>query len=63
MVRWDENFVPDAEDAPGQPTCEGGEHLPFIGMVATTLARTLQEFCADGTRRNSMLSFSGVQRA
>lgn len=62
MVRWDEGFVPDAEDAPGQPTCEGGEHLPFIGIVATTLARTLQEYCSDGTRRHSMISFSGVQR-
>jgi molybdopterin/thiamine biosynthesis adenylyltransferase len=63
IVRWDDQFVPDAEDTPGQPTCEGGEHLPFIGIVATTLARTIQEFCADGTRRNAMLSLSGVQRA
>lgn len=62
MVRWDEDFTPDAEDEEGQATCEGGEHLPFIGLVGATLARTIQEFAADGTRRNSMLSLSGIQR-
>ena len=34
LVRWDERFVPDAEDAAGQATCEGGEHLPLIGLLA-----------------------------
>ena len=62
MVRWDEDFSPDAEDTAGQATCEGGEHLPFIGIVASTLARTIQEFCRDGTRRGAMISLSGVQR-
>ncbi|MEM6990244.1 MAG: ThiF family adenylyltransferase [Myxococcota bacterium] len=62
MVRWDEDFTPDAEDEEGQATCEGGEHLPFIGIVAATLARTIQEFVADGTKRDSMISLSGVQR-
>lgn len=63
MVRWDEDFTPDAEDSPGQPTCEGGEHLPFIGIVATTLARTIQEFVVDGVKRSSMISLTGIQRA
>lgn len=63
LVRWDEEFTPDAEDEPGQATCEGGEHLPFIGIVAATLARTIQEFVADGTQRNSMISLGGTQRA
>ena len=39
MVRWDERFTADREDAEGQATCEGGEHLPMIGLVGATLAR------------------------
>lgn len=63
MVRWDENFTPDAEDEPGQATCEGGELLPMVGVIGNVLARTIQEFCANnGTRRNAMISLSGVQR-
>lgn len=63
LVRWDEQFTADAEDEAGQATCEGGEHLPMIGLVAMTLARTIQEFVRDGTRRNSLMSLSGVMRA
>lgn len=63
LVRWDEVFTPDPEDAPGQATCENGEHLPFIGIVASVLARTVVEFTADGSRLNSMVSLSGVQRS
>lgn len=63
MVRWDEAFTPDAEDTPGQATCENGEHLPFIGMVASVLSRTVSEFVADGSRLNAMVSLSGVQRS
>ena len=63
MVRWDDQFTPDAEDHEGQATCEGGEHLPFIGLVGATLARTIQEWVADKTVRNSMISLSGIQRA
>ncbi len=62
MVRWEETFTPDAEDAPGQATCENGEHLPFIGIVSSVLARTVAEFVQDGTRLDSMVSLSGVQR-
>jgi hypothetical protein len=60
LVRWDERFVPDAEDAEGQATCEGGEHLPIIGLLAATLARTIQDFVASRTQRDSMVSLSGV---
>ncbi len=63
MVRWDDVFTADAEDAPGQPTCENGEHLPFIGIVSAVLARTVAEFVQDGSRLNSMVSLSGVQRS
>lgn len=60
LVRWDERFVPDAEDAAGQATCEGGEHLPLIGLLAAALARTLQDFVKSGVRRDSMVSLAAV---
>jgi hypothetical protein len=60
LVRWDERFVPDAEDAPGQPTCEGGEHLPLLALVAAALARAVQDFLRDGTQRDFLVSLTGV---
>jgi hypothetical protein len=62
LVRWDERFVADREDAPGQPTCEGGEHLPMIGLVGATLARAVQDFLRDGTRHDYQVALSGVTR-
>jgi molybdopterin/thiamine biosynthesis adenylyltransferase len=62
IVRWDERFTPDREDAPGQATCEGGEHLPLIGLAAATLARTIQDFVARGARHDAMISLSGIVR-
>jgi len=62
MVRWDERFTPDREDAEGQATCEGGEHLPMIGLVGATLARTIQDFINAGERRDYLVSLSGVMR-
>jgi len=62
MVRWDERFTPDREDTPGQATCEGGEHLPLIGMVAAALARTIQDFVKDGSQRDYLIALSGVTR-
>lgn len=60
LVRWDERFTPDAEDTPGQATCEGGAHLPLIGLLAATLARTVQDFVQHGTRRDSMVGLHAV---
>lgn len=60
LVRWDERFTPDAEDHAGQPTCEGGEHLPLLGLLCATLARTIQDFVKGGVRRDSMVSLSAV---
>jgi len=62
LVRWDERFVPDREDAAGQATCEGGEHLPMIGVVAATLARTIQDFVRTGARHDWMIGLSGATR-
>jgi hypothetical protein len=62
LVRWDERFAPDREDVAGQATCEGGEHLPMIGLVAATLARAIQDFEKTDERRDYMISLSGVTR-
>lgn len=60
LVRWDERFVPDAEDSEGQATCEGGAHLPLIGQLGATLARVVQDFVKHGTRRDAMVSLVAV---
>lgn len=60
LVRWDEHFIPDAEDTAGQATCEGGEHLPFIGLLAGALAGTVQEFLEKGVKRNVMVTRGGI---
>jgi molybdopterin-synthase adenylyltransferase len=60
LVRWDERFVPDEEGAPGQPTCEGGAHLPFLGLVSAALARAIQDFLASGQRRDAMVGLAAV---
>lgn len=60
LVRWDERFVPDAEDVAGQATCEGGEHLPLIGLLGAALARSIQDFVKAGVRRDSMVGLAAV---
>ena len=61
LVRWDERFTADAEDQAGQATCEEGDHLPFIGLLAAALARAIQDFTEDGTRRDAIVSLTGIQ--
>jgi molybdopterin-synthase adenylyltransferase len=60
LVRWDERFVPDAEDVAGQATCEGGEHLPLLGLLCGAIARTVQDFVKGGARRDSMVGLAAV---
>jgi molybdopterin/thiamine biosynthesis adenylyltransferase len=60
LIRWDERFTPDEEDSPGQATCEGGAHLPMIGLLGAVLARSIQDFQARGARQDAMVSLSGV---
>ncbi len=61
IVRWDERFAPDAEDAAGQATCEGGEHLPLIGVLGSSIARIIQDFAKDGTKRDAMINLHDVR--
>ena len=51
-VVWDELFRIDDENVVGEPTCEGGEHLPFITFAASILATQIRDFLSDGKRRN-----------
>jgi molybdopterin-synthase adenylyltransferase len=60
LIRWDERFTPDAEDAAGQATCEGGEHLPMIGSLSAQLARSIQDYVKSGVRRDAMVSLNAV---
>jgi molybdopterin-synthase adenylyltransferase len=60
LVRWDERFVADAEDVPGQATCEDGRHLPFISLLGAALARVVQDFVARGVRRDVMVGLQAV---
>jgi molybdopterin/thiamine biosynthesis adenylyltransferase len=61
-VVWDENFIIDSEGVAGAATCEGGEHLPFIGVASTLLARAAQEFLATGEKIGFELHPGGVTR-
>lgn len=60
VVRWEQNFIADKEDEAGQATCEGGEHLPLIGLVAATLARCIQDFVNNTLQRDYMISLNTV---
>jgi len=60
LVRWDERFTPDAEDTAGQATCEGGAHLPLLGLLAATLARAVQDFVKHGVKRDALVNLTSV---
>jgi predicted ThiF/HesA family dinucleotide-utilizing enzyme len=61
-VVWTENFVIDSENVQGAPTCEGGEHLPFIGTVSALLAKAAQEFVTKGKKIGFEVHPGGVTR-
>jgi hypothetical protein len=61
-VIWDEGFAIDDESEGGAPTCEGGEFLPFIGIVASYLARAAQVFLKDGSKIGFTVHPGGVVR-
>lgn len=60
-VVWDERFVID-DAAPGAPTCEAGEHLPFIGIVSSYLSRSIQEFVTSGNKIGWEVSPGGAMQ-
>ena len=61
-VVWDDLFVIDDEDGAGAATCEGGDELPFIGMVSTVLAKAAQDFLRHGQKHSFQVFSGGVTR-
>ena len=61
LIRWEERFSADEEDAEGQATCEGGEHLPMIALISAALARTIQHFVKTGQKADYLVSLNGVR--
>ncbi len=59
-VMWDEVFEADADGSDGDATCEDGEHLPFICLVAARMATTIQQFLEDGRRESVHVHPGGV---
>lgn len=61
-VVWTENFTIDSEVVKGAPTCEGGEFLPFIGVVSAFLSRAAQEFLRKGVKIGFEIHPNGIIR-
>lgn len=60
LVRWRERFTPDAEDEAGRATCEGGEHLPFIGLLGAALAGVIADHVTTGSHHDAHVTGNGV---
>lgn len=58
-VIWDHMFVIDDGPA-GAPTCEDGEHLPFIAIVSAYIARAAQIFLKTGKQVGFSISPTGA---
>ncbi|MFQ6011388.1 MAG: ThiF family adenylyltransferase [Nitrososphaerales archaeon] len=54
-VVWRENFHPDGQEGEAA-TCEDGEHLPFIGIVSSYLAKSIQTFVKTGKKQGFEIS-------
>lgn len=61
-VMWDAKFRIDDEPDGGAATCEDGEHLPFIAVTASFLARAAQEFLATSREISYHVRPDGVVR-
>jgi len=61
QVRWDEGFPIEDESADAKATCEDGEHLAFISVVSSLLAKSVQDFMKGGKKRGYLVSPAGVQ--
>jgi len=61
-VIWDEQFVIDPEAGMGGATCEDGEHLAFIGIVSTYLARAVHEFLDTNKKYGYQINPTGAIR-
>jgi len=57
---WSEHFRIDDESNAGAATCESGEHLPFIAITASWIARAAQVFLKTGKKLGFSISPVGV---
>jgi molybdopterin/thiamine biosynthesis adenylyltransferase len=51
-IQWDERFEIEDSGPQGQPTCENGEHLPFLTMMPSYMAQAVKVFVDQGRRPN-----------
>lgn len=58
-LMWDAAFSPD-EGGEGEATCEDGEHLPFIGLVAARMAAIVQQWLADNSQHSCHIHPNGI---
>lgn len=63
QVCWDEDFEIDDEPNAGEPTCENGEFLPFIGITSAYLARSVQLFLRTGEKIGFSITPGGTFRS
>ncbi len=59
-VVWDAAFTIDGGSAVGTPTCEDGQHLPFIAITASYMAQSVKQFLMDGRRRGFEITVGGA---
>lgn len=57
---WDDQFTIDDEGTGGAATCEDGEHLPFIAVAASLLAKSAQDFLLHGKKVGYQIHPTGV---
>lgn len=60
QVIWDESFRIDQELAQGGATCENGDHLPFITLVSSLIAKSAQDFVKTSKKNGYQVHPNGV---
>jgi molybdopterin-synthase adenylyltransferase len=61
-VVWDEDFTIDEEPGEGAPTCDDGDHLPFIATTAALIAQAAAGFIRTGKKVGFQIHPGGVTR-
>jgi tRNA A37 threonylcarbamoyladenosine dehydratase len=59
-IFWDENFTVDSEAGQGAATCEDGEHLPFISIVSSLMAKSICDFLKTGKKKGFIAYPTGM---
>jgi len=59
---WTENFKPDAKPSEDTPTCEDGEQLPFITLVSSVIASTVQRYVTHEQKSSYYIYPEGITK-